>query len=76
MMVPCVRLCWQPITFRGALGCSHMLNKTEIKQCRRWSAEIKQICFSFVSVLFQFRFTCASGLTRYVIVYVTYIAHV
>ena len=42
----------------------------ETKQCRRWSAEIKQICFSFVSVLFQFyftfqfHFTCASGLSR------------
>ena len=40
-------------------GRSHMWNETEIKHCRRWSAEIKQICFSFVSVLFQFHFTCA-----------------
>jgi len=42
--------------------CARRWNKTEIKHCRRWSAEIKRIWFSFVSVLFQFHFTCASGL--------------
>ena len=43
--------------------CARCSNKTEIKQCCWWSAEIKQICFSFVSVLFQFHFTCVSGLS-------------
>jgi len=37
----------------------------QVKQRRRWSAEIKQICFSFVSVLFQFHFTCASSLSNH-----------